>query len=143
MSRASHWIDGDFFDGERGEDDVNLICRSCSDGQPKSHAAPDTLLAIVNGNSTDFLTVHEVADRRTLLSREVVAGHSHPVQFDDMFSIDKRGNTLHFVDDHGSVAKASFPVRRLWLAVAQSFRSALQLVHQLAMSPLGINVAQT
>ncbi|OQV19480.1 hypothetical protein BV898_06471 [Hypsibius exemplaris] len=39
----------------------------------------------------------------------------HPRAFDDMFSIDKRGNTLHFVDDCRSVAKMSYPLLALSL----------------------------
>ncbi|OQV21359.1 hypothetical protein BV898_04568 [Hypsibius exemplaris] len=42
------------------------------------------------------------------LRRETVA--FHPIPFDDMYSIDKRGNTLHFVDDATSIAKLGYPI---------------------------------
>ncbi|XP_055353550.1 uncharacterized protein LOC129599356 [Paramacrobiotus metropolitanus] len=59
----------------------------------------------------------------------------YPVIFDDMFSIDKRGNTLHYVDDKSSVARSAYDIfpslRRLSSTVVRSMKYAL---------PFGISI---
>ena len=125
-SCAAHWVKWDFFEGDTTED-FN------SPGKPEAALRLGFWLSPL-GEENPLQCPSCSSLERYPSRRHNVA--FHPVQFDDMFSIDKRGNTLHFVDDQNSVAKSAYP---LWPGFSLVLRSALGLV-KLALSTVHIQM---
>ncbi|OQV21362.1 hypothetical protein BV898_04571 [Hypsibius exemplaris] len=159
VSRASVWLDGDVWNSATLE--ALILSRSLVNG----YTDITTEYTNMSRSGVDFrlsgyfptifdcesatASVEEAADDNPQenflaanarfaysLRRETVA--FHPIPFDDMYSIDKRGNTLHFVDDATSIAKLGYPILP---GLREAFVRPVRRLMRTAI-PIAINLAQ-